>query len=329
MAFLATLFFGFAPMFFFAGILYWLDRYEKEPLILLAGVFGWGMIIAAGSAFVINTVFGITVYTITGSEMTSDLATASISAPFVEEGLKGLAVLLVFLIARNEFDSVMDGIVYAGVTALGFAATENTLYIWRGYNAGGWQGLFQLVFIRVVLVGWQHPFYTSFTGIGLALARTNRSLFIKIFAPITGLGLAMFTHSMHNTLAGMRLFGDLTCMVTTFLDWFGVFFMLMVISWANWSERRNIARHLLEEVQLGVISQAQYQTACSAWSQSFARMAGLLNGNYLSTNRFYQVCGELSHKKEQIRKVGDDNGNASRVLRYRAELARLAMSAQA
>ena len=42
MAFLTAIFFGFVPMFFFAYIFYWLDRYEKEPLILLAGVFSEG-----------------------------------------------------------------------------------------------------------------------------------------------------------------------------------------------------------------------------------------------------------------------------------------------
>ncbi len=327
MAILATLFFGFVPMFFFASILYWMDRYEKEPLALLVGVFAWGLIIAAGSAYVINTIFGITIYAITGSEITSDFATGSISAPFVEEGLKGLAVLLVFLFFRTEFDSILDGIVYAGVVALGFAATENTIYIWRGYNAGGWQGLFQLVFIRVILVGWQHPVYTAFTGIGLAFARMNRSILVKFFAPIIGFSLAMLTHSLHNTLAGLPLLGDMTCFLTTFLDWVGVIFMLALITWAGWVEKRNIARHLLEEVQLGVISLAQYRTACSAWSQSYARLVSLFNGNYQSTSHFYQVCGELSHKKEQIRKLGDENGNTTLVLRYRSELAQLALTA--
>ncbi len=138
MAFLAALFFGFVPMFLFAYILYWLDRYEKEPLPLLVGVFSWGMVVAAGGSYVLNTLFGISVFGMTGSEALSSLTTGSISAPIVEETLKGLAVLLVFLVFRREFDSILDGIVYAGIAALGFAATENTLYIWRGYESGGW-----------------------------------------------------------------------------------------------------------------------------------------------------------------------------------------------
>jgi len=329
MAFLASLFFGIVPMFFFASILYWLDRYEKEPIPLLIGVFAWGMVVAAGGAYILNTAFGITIYSLTGSEVASDLATGSLSAPVIEEGLKGLAVLLVFLIFRREFDSVLDGIVYAGIAALGFAATENILYIWRGYDANGWNGLFELVFIRVVLVGWQHPFYTAFTGIGLALARMNRSWLIKILAPLMGFGLAVFFHSSHNTLAGIPLFGELTCFVGTFLDWSGVFFMFLIILWATWLEQRNLVNHLREEVQLGVISVAQYRTACSAFAQTFARLAGLLSGNFLATSRFYQVCGELAHKKQQLLKLGEESGNSAIIQRYRAELARLARFAKA
>jgi RsiW-degrading membrane proteinase PrsW (M82 family) len=324
MAFLASLFLGFAPMFFFAYILYWLDRYEKEPLPLLIGVFMWGMVIAAGGAYVLNTIFGISIFSITGSETTSDIATSSLSAPFVEESLKGMAVLLVFVIFRREFDSLLDGIVYAGIAALGFAATENVLYIWRGYDTNGWSGLFQLALVRIVLVGWQHPFYTAFTGIGLATARLNRSWLVKIVAPLTGFGLAMFFHSVHNLLASVSFFGELTCFVGSFLDWSGVFFMLLVILWATWMEQRNIINQLREEVQLGLISPTQYRTAGSAWAQAFARLAGLRDGNFRTTSRFYQVCGELAQKKQQLIKLGEEGGNSAIVQRYRAELARLA-----
>jgi len=328
MAFLASLFFGFAPMFFFAMILYWLDRYEKEPVVLLVGVFAWGMLVAAGGAYILNTIFGITVFTLTGSETASDLATGSISAPFIEECLKGSAVLLVFLFFRREFDSILDGIVYAGIAALGFAATENVVYIWRGYDSGGWEGLVQLVLIRVLLVGWQHPFYTAFTGIGLAVARMNNSCLVKLAAPIVGLGLAMFTHAVHNTLAGIPFFGDMTCVIGSLLDWTGVFFMLLVIIWANWLERRHIASHLRMEVDMGIISPAQYRTACSGLAQTLARLTGLASGNLGATSRFYQVCGELAHKKEQLAKMGEEGGNSPLIHRYQAELARLAPYAQ-
>ena len=68
MPLLVSLFLGFIPMFFFAALVYWLDRYEKEPKILLGATFFWGVVIAAGGAFIINTAFGIGIYIFTGSE---------------------------------------------------------------------------------------------------------------------------------------------------------------------------------------------------------------------------------------------------------------------
>jgi Predicted membrane protein len=187
MGLLVAGFIGFLTALLYAYILYWLDRYEKEPLLLLGGVFVWGAVVAAGAAFILNTALGLGIAVFTGSELASDFATRSIVAPLIEESLKGMAVFLVFLVFRREFDSVLDGIIYAGIAALGFAATENTYYIYTyGYLESGWSGLGVLTFIRVILVGWQHPFYTAFFGIGLAIARLNKNWLIKIGAPIWG-----------------------------------------------------------------------------------------------------------------------------------------------
>lgn len=320
MPFLVSLFFGFVPMFFFAYILYWTDRYEREPKVLLGAVFFWGVAIAAGGAFIINTVLGMGIYVFTGSESATDLATGSIIAPIVEESLKGLAVLIVFLIFRKEFDSILDGIVYAGIAALGFAATENTHYIYNmGYLDGGWEGLWFLVFVRVILVGWQHPFYTAFTGIGFAMARLNKSGFVKIFAPLLGFSVAMFTHAFHNTLASM-LGGFSGLAVGTALDWTGWFFMLIFIVWAASSDRKLLKLHLQEEYSLGLLSAQQYHTAISAGKQSSARLRALTAGQYQATNRFYRVCGELAHKKNQYHKLGNEKNNVEIIQQYRAEL---------
>lgn len=325
---MAALFFGFVPCFLFAYILYWLDRYEKEPKILLGAVFMWGVVVAAGGSYIINSLFGMTIFGLTGSEGLANVTGATISAPLVEETLKGMAVLIVFLIFRHEFDSLLDGIVYAGIAALGFAATENSIYIWRGYASDGWGGLALLVFIRVILVGWQHPFYTAFIGMGLAVARTNRNGFIKVAAPLAGWGLAMFTHSLHNFLASVPLLGDLTCLLGSLLDWTGVLFMFIVILWAGWMEQKNIILHLREEVQLGIITVEQYRTASSFFAHSMVWMSSIFSGKFKATSRFYQVIGELAHKKEQLRKHGEESGNSALIQKYRQELSALSPRAQ-
>lgn len=329
MAIAATLIIGILPMLFYAMILYWIDRFEKEPIPMLVGVFLWGMVIASGGAFILNTILGETVYAVTASSSVASIFTGAISAPFIEEGLKGLAVLLVFLFFRSEFDTPLDGIVYAGITALGFAAVENSVYIWRGYLEGGWAQLFLLAFVRVILVGWQHPVYTAFTGLGLAFSRMSRRLPVKILASLGGYMLAVITHSFHNALTEIPFFGDMTGIIGILLDWSGVVFLLAIIIWTNWLERRNMVRSLREEMQNGIISPVQYRTACSAWAQTAARLASLFKRNYRNTNRFYQVCGELSNKKVELAKMGNERGNQSKIDKYRQELARLASMVEA
>ena len=318
MAFLVSLFFGFVPMFLYSAFVYWVDRYEKEPKALLGAAFFWGVVIAAGGAFIINTLFGVGIYIFTNSEAAADFGTTSIVAPFVEEILKGLAVGIVFLMFRKEFDSVLDGIIYGGIAGLGFAATENTLYIFRnGYLEGGWGGLFLLVFIRVFVVGWMHAFFTAFTGIGFAIARLNKNMLIKITAPFIGLGVAITVHAFHNTFGSViGGFGGLA--LGSLLDWFGWALMFGFIVWLIGYERGIVKRQLLEEVSMGIISQAQYQKAISPWNLTTAGMSGR------ATSRFYHACGELAHKKEQLRRLGDESGNTALVESLRRELATLA-----
>jgi len=320
MAILASLFFGFIPMFIFAAFVFWLDRYEKEPKILLGAAFFWGVVIAAGGAFIINTVFGIGIFLVTNSEVASEIGTTSIIAPIVEEFLKGLAVAIVFFLFRKEFDSILDGIIYAGIAALGFAAAENSFYIYSyGYQESGWEGLFVLVLIRVFLVGWQHPFYTAFTGIGFAVSRMYKNPIVKLIAPLIGYGLAVGTHAFHNTFGGL-IGGFEGLAVGTILDWIGWTIMFGFILWMINHERNIVKIQLREEAASGLITNAQYQRALSPLTLTTAGLSGR------AASRFFQACGELAHKKEQLARHGDEGGYAAIIDSLRKELA--ALSAQ-
>jgi len=318
MALIVSLFCGFVPMFFFAAFVYWLDRYEKEPVALLGAAFFWGVIIAAGGAFIFNTILGVGIFIATGSEVAADFGTTSIVAPIVEEFLKGLAVAIVFFTYRKEFDSVLDGLIYGAIAGLGFAATENTLYIFRdGYQEGGWEGMIALIVIRVLLVGWMHPFFTSFTGAGFAYARLSRNPLVKFTAPLIGYGIAVFTHAFHNTFGGLvGGFGGFVAGLS--LDWLGWILMFGFILWMIGHERNLLKKHLLEEVSRGLISQSQYQKSLSPWTLSTAGLSGK------ASSKFYKTCGELAHKKEQFAKMGDEGGNAALIESLRSQLAQLA-----
>lgn len=329
MELIAAILLAFIPALIYARITYWMDRYEKEPRLLLFGTFIWGAVVAAGGAYILNTVFGIAIYAVTADEFLADFAVGSFSAPLVEEALKGLAVLLVFLIFRHEFDSIMDGIVYAAIAALGFAATENVLYMIQfGYAEDGWQGLWFMFFLRVVLGAWNHPTYTAFTGIGLAAARLNRSTLAKIFLPIGGFLAALFAHFLHNTIASFA--SESGGVVLLFaVDWLGWLFIFAIMTWAISRERSWIRSNLQEEVRSGLISLQQYNVVSSPFKRGLASLNGLTSGEYRSTQKFYEYCTKLAYKKQQYARVGNVRGNTLEdIENLRTKIAQLALKAE-
>ena len=328
MALTGAFFFGFVPMFLFAAFVNWLDRYEKEPKLLLGAAFVWGVVIAGGGAYVLNTVVGMSIYEITGSASAADFSTTSIAAPIIEEALKGLAVLVVFFMFRKEFDSILDGIVYGAITAMGFAAIENVLYIYRnGFQESGWEGFWTLVFIRVVLVGWMHPFFTAFTGIGIAVARISKNSLVKLIAIPGGYAIAVATHAFHNTFSSV-VGGEGGFILGLIADYLGYALMFIFIIWMITHERNILKRQLIEEVNSGAITGNQYNAAINFF-QIGTHLSALISGSFRSTSRFYQVLGELAHKKEQLSNMGDEGRNTQTIETLRMEMNQLAPLAKA
>ena len=315
---------GVFPMAFYAWILYYLDRYEREPIRLLIGVFSWGAIIAAGASFVINSITSSGIYFITQSEFATQLTISTLVAPVVEETLKGTAVLIVFLFFRSEFDSLLDGLIYGGITALGFAATENAWYIYQmGFLEYGWEGLIKMAFIRVVLVGWQHPFYTAFIGLGLAFSRRTKEPVLRWIAPLLGWTLAVILHLLHNLFAGLFQ-SNAGVVFATIWDWSGYLGLLLLIFLLIRREQLWMKEYLRIEHKQDLLTNEQFQIACSAWRQSLAFVRAHFDGNYRQVKGLYQVCGDLMHKKRQLVKHGDELGTALEIQRLRSELQTLA-----
>jgi RsiW-degrading membrane proteinase PrsW (M82 family) len=322
-ALLASIGLSFGVSFIFAFILYWFDLYEKEPFHLLGGVFLWGAVVAAGSAFLINTIAGISVYLLTGSEIATSLLSSTLVAPLIEEILKGFAVLIVFFVFKHEFDSILDGILYAGIAALGFAATENAYYIYvHGYLEEGWQGLRSLAFIRLGLVGWQHPFYTAFFGIGLAIARLNRSRLLRIAAPVIGLIAAISAHALHNLLAG-TLYSAAGMVLTTLLDWFGWILMLVFIGIVMLAERSSLREQLQPEIEAGLLTPAQFTAATSLPRLIAARFRGIFSRPNRAKSRFNRAAADLALKKNLLSRLGSTEENTSAVDSARLKLSEL------
>src|SRR6476619_6693825 len=116
------------PTIFYALFIWWLDRHEKEPLPLLLVAFLWGAVPAIIIAIVLEVVIGFPVDQLISSDTGRELTSASVIAPVVEELVKALILVVLFLAFRREFDNVLDGIVYGAMVGLGFAFVENILY---------------------------------------------------------------------------------------------------------------------------------------------------------------------------------------------------------
>ncbi|MCS6909183.1 MAG: PrsW family intramembrane metalloprotease [Anaerolineales bacterium] len=295
---------GLLPMMIYACVLTWFDRYEREPLWLMAAVFLWGAIVAAGSAFVLNTIFGIAVFAFTNDELLANFGAAVISAPIVEEAVKGLAVLAVFLFFRHEFDSLMDGIIYGSLVGFGFAATENVNYIFfSGFAEGGLSGAVMVTLVRAVGIAFLHASLSACVGLGLAYFRLSRGG-ARYLAPFIGYCAAVGFHAAHNFLASLG--EPLLCLLGLMLDWTGFLVLFAFILYLMWRESHIMRDFLRDEAARGLITPQQYQTAQSLTGQFMARWGTLVGGKWQQTGQFYDALGELAFKKYHLARRGTD-----------------------
>jgi hypothetical protein len=89
--------------------------------------------------------------------------------------MKGLGIVLLYLIARDEFDDAMDGFVYGAICGLGFALVEDVLYFMAAFG-GTPAGVLEGFYVRVLSSGlYGHVLYTGLTGIGIGVFVTRRS----------------------------------------------------------------------------------------------------------------------------------------------------------
>src|SRR6267378_136440 len=215
------------PVPLYIGLVLWIDRYESEPLWMLATAFFWGALIAVFFAFLFNTASGLIVAAMTRSLTAGEMFAAVISAPIVEETAKALILFIFFFWKADEFDGVVDGIVYASLVGLGFAMTENIQYYGKATLTGGGGGLTLIFIIRGAMAPFSHPLFTSMTGIGLGLARQSSNQAVKFITPVLGLFMAIAMHSIWNGSAVMG--GGVGFLLTYIVIMVPAFLILLVV----------------------------------------------------------------------------------------------------
>jgi RsiW-degrading membrane proteinase PrsW (M82 family) len=248
----------------------WLDRFEAEPKRYLLVAFGWGALVAALIAAIFNTGANIAFQAATGGSEAASLATAVFSAPLVEEATKGLLVLLVWRLRRREFDGIIDGMVYAGIVAAGFAFTENIQYLGMAYADGGDASLTGTFIARCLFSPFAHPMFTVLTGIGIGIAATTRSRVLKVVAPVAGYLLAAMLHAVWNLAAVTGGAGLLTVYLLVEVPIFIAFLAFVV--WARRREGRLIGRYLSAYADAGWLSPSEVQMLSTMAGRRSARL---------------------------------------------------------
>lgn len=228
--------------------IYLKDRKEKEPFGLLALLFFCGVAICFPAATIegwlaqlIDKLFAPFVVTSNGTTglpagwfYLYQFVNAFFGVALVEEGLKW-AVVLLFTRKNKNFNCLFDGIVYAVVTSLGFAAFENVLYCINN----GWTTAIMRAVLSVpghaffgVLMGLYYSWWRVYSAADAYETkyqlRTRRRtpdkikpgkyLFLSLLVPIVAHGLydfACFTNAWWSTflLIGVVVFLYVFCLL--------------------------------------------------------------------------------------------------------------------
>ncbi len=120
-----------APIVIIVLYIYLKDKYEKEPIRLLFYNFMLGAVISIIITTMIYVIFEIILPLPDHYSIFQQLVKAFIVVGLVEEFSKYIIVRY-YAQPHKEFDEPFDGIVYAVMVSLGFAATENIAYVVQG-----------------------------------------------------------------------------------------------------------------------------------------------------------------------------------------------------
>ena len=285
---------------------WWLDRYEREPLGLVAVAFLWGAV--AGP--ILSLLGEVPVHQAmleSQGVFLSSVFGAVLVAPFVEEAAKGAGLFLLMGLSRNV-DNATDGMVYGAAVGLGFAAVENALYGLHALVSGGGHGIAAMMVGRTVFSAGIHAMATSILGGALGTARLVPGWFRRFLLAFAGFVGAVVVHTGWNlALARMRLFGRTgadvgpVLLVALLLEacFVGVFLV------ATAMDHRVLLRELREEVDLGVLP----SWVAEVIPYYRRRVRGAWWPNRRERTVLSRLLTRLAFRKNALRRVGEEERN--------------------
>jgi RsiW-degrading membrane proteinase PrsW (M82 family) len=314
------------PMLFFLGLVWWMDRHEREPLWLFGLTFAWGAIGSVLLALIGSSLLLLPLGWVLGPER-ADALSAVLVAPLVEEPTK--ALILFGVMFSRHFDSATDGFVYGAAAGLGFGMTENFLYFTDVAGSGDPVSWMTTVLIRTFFSALMHAGATSCVGAMLGFARFRGPVWKVLALPI-GFGAAMGMHALWNGMLTLGTFvqsGLFTAANFVLLP-VELFVLVLVFQLAVWDERATLRRELADEVSLGTLP-LPHALAIASWLKR-GRTDWVPRG--VPHWPYVQAATTLAFRKHQCRNASKRAYGfyADEVLRLRREVkALLALTARA
>lgn len=247
-----------------------IDRWRPQRIWIWLLALAWGGCVATYGSMQINT-WAAEHLSIAGS---GDPATATRAAvfvaPFVEESLKGSVLFLLAILMRYQWVSRLTAVSLAGLSATGFAYTENILYYGRVYAYAASnpvqvtpeEALDQIFFVRGVMTPWAHPLFTVMLGLGLGLALRSRSKTVRVVGPLAGFATAALLHMAFN--ASASVITDQRIMIVLWVLALNlVFFLVGLCIKEIRAQGRLLRLRLAEYVQLGWLLESDVYSSTS------------------------------------------------------------------
>ncbi len=302
---------GLLPTVFYVLFVWWLDRYEKEPVWLLATAFLWGAVPAALLSVGFELLLDLPLFPLGDDTLAANLISITVIAPLVEETCKGIALFRLVHIFHREFDDVLDGIVYGAMIGFGFALTENVFgYFLPILLAEGVDAALANIFVRSILFGLNHAFWTATTGAAVGLARLTPGRSQRRVITVVGWSLAVAFHAIHNlgaVLGEQTLY--LSLMISLVFNMGGLLLLLLVAILSLRKERAWIEAGLEGEVERDALTQQEVALLRSATGRMRARLRALDRGGrqaYRDVGRYFQCATELAFKRYQLQSLGEE-----------------------
>ncbi len=307
-----------------AGVLLcylWLDRWEPEPPRLLIMAFLWGASVAVVLSVLFSELFE---QAFGGDGDKPGPLTVVVGAPLVEEAAKGLFLLVMMTgRRRHELNTLTDCLVYAGLTALGFAWVENILYI---AGAETLPGALAVAAMRLVMAPFAHPLFTTMTGIGVYYALRQRNRAAAAGFLLLGYLGAVALHGLWNGSALASFQTYLNVYVLWMMPVFALAVALAVASRRR--EQHIVAGKLPAMITGGLLTPMEAAWLGSLRSRKAAvAAAGRFAGRPAASavKRFLNQVVELAYVRDRIdRGFGDE-----RVFALQSEEAYAVMAARA